>query len=62
MSSRLIRPWPRRPPWLYPEGTLLTLRDGRMFRVVVVGVGFDDIHAAGEGYCYRAWSVGPPHE
>ena len=62
MSSRLIRPWPRRPAWLYPAGTLLTLRDGRMFRVALIGVGFDDIHAAGEGYCYRTWSLEAPHE
>jgi len=62
MSSRLIRAWPRRPAWLYPVGTLLTIRGGRTFRVVLTSVGFDDIHAAGDGYCYRTWSLEAPHE
>lgn len=28
------RPYPRRPPWLYPTGTRIFLRDGRVFMVV----------------------------
>lgn len=30
---RLVRPLPRRSPYLYPIGTTLTLRDGRTFEV-----------------------------
>lgn len=30
---RLVRPFPRRSPYLYPIGTTLTLRDGRTFEV-----------------------------
>jgi hypothetical protein len=57
MSSRLIRPWPRRPAWLYPVGTLLTLRDGRTFQVAVHSLRMYDIHADGEGYSYRVWTL-----
>lgn len=32
--AKLVRPFPRRPAWLYPVGTVLTLNDGRVFKVV----------------------------
>lgn len=31
---RKTSPKPRRPAWLYPEGTKITLKDGRVFSVV----------------------------
>ena len=45
----VTRPTPRRPAWLYPTGSLLVLRDGRVFQVELVPTLYSEDPSYGHG-------------
>lgn len=53
--ARIKRPIPRRPAWWYPVGTTLTLRDGRVFRVIAEREKVWDDPSQGRGGGNWAW-------
>jgi len=52
---KILRPHPRRPAWMYPVETLLTLKDGRVFEVASERVKYWDDPSVGRGGGDWAW-------
>lgn len=53
--AKVVRSRPRRPAFLYPVGTTLTLKDGRVFEVVTERVKYWDDPSMGRGGGDWAW-------